>query len=102
MKLVAPATLTPAAVAPAPRKRRSSGTRDGTGANGKSFTADVTFTGKEAGSRFVNKHTVDVKASTIFGAMGRAVRNAMPLEKKNHTSKCKWFEISVVVGPADE
>lgn len=69
----------------------------------KVFSAEVTFTGRENGQRFTNTHPgVEVKASTVFGAVGRAVRNAMPLERKNHKGKCKWFRVEVAVEPADE
>lgn len=77
-----------------PRKKREIG-----GANAKTFTAEIVFRGKQNGEAFRTLHEVDIKASNMIGAAGRAAREAFVLAKKERGGKCKWMEATVIVYP---
>lgn len=79
-----------------PRKKREIG-----GANAKEFIAEVTFRGKQNGESFKSTQETKVKASTMVGAAGRAVRETFGPVKAERKGKCKWTEITVIVYPAN-
>lgn len=76
------------------RKKREIG-----GEGSKSFTAQVTFIGFRNGERFKDVHEVQVKASTLIGATGRAAREGFIVAKEQRPGKCKWLEVGVTINP---